>query len=327
MDKKKLKNINWNWIYSFYEAARFSSMKEAAKMMGVSISTISEQIAALEKDINVKLFHRSTRKIELTNEGVSLYAYAKRMFEYGQKILDNVSPDLLGGYPVRVGIQEGIANGYSLNFLIQYWDYYLPYGTVNTVRIFHPDEMYNRISRGELDWGIVHEQQDLSRIYSKIICKAKLLFCCSARVYHKFKEKRDILTYIPFVQSTWDINLNKAVSDHFSKIACRPSEIIELDHKELCIDLIKKHRCVSLLSDITIKQLFADSTSELVSFYIDTPIYLNLYAVWPKGKDNMLPIKKLGDLLEANPLNNTFDPDLQFKVGEIPQTILKDKEQ
>ena len=59
---KKLKDINWNQVYYFYEVARKMSMKEAAEVTGVSIPTVSEQIKRLETLLETPLFHRLMQK-------------------------------------------------------------------------------------------------------------------------------------------------------------------------------------------------------------------------------------------------------------------------
>ena len=56
-EMKKLKDINWNQVYYFYEVARKMSMKEAAEVTGVSIPTVSEQIKRLETLLETTLFH------------------------------------------------------------------------------------------------------------------------------------------------------------------------------------------------------------------------------------------------------------------------------
>ena len=71
-----LKDINWNQVYYFYEVARKLSMKEAAQTTGVSLPTVSEQIKRLETALNVTLFKRFPRRLELTTEGETLYQYA-----------------------------------------------------------------------------------------------------------------------------------------------------------------------------------------------------------------------------------------------------------
>lgn len=59
----------------FVEVARRKSFRAAAEALDMSNSTLSRNIAELEKAIGLRLLHRSTRKVELTEAGD---AYFKR---------------------------------------------------------------------------------------------------------------------------------------------------------------------------------------------------------------------------------------------------------
>lgn len=56
-------------LYSFEAAARLQSFKLAAEELSVSATSISHQVRALEQALNVRLFVRKTRAVELTAEG------------------------------------------------------------------------------------------------------------------------------------------------------------------------------------------------------------------------------------------------------------------
>lgn len=53
----------------FVRAAEALSFKEAGRQLGISSSAIGKAIARLEERLGVRLFHRSTRSMTLTQEG------------------------------------------------------------------------------------------------------------------------------------------------------------------------------------------------------------------------------------------------------------------
>jgi DNA-binding transcriptional LysR family regulator len=65
----------------FVEVARARSFRKAAEAMGIPNSTLSRRISELEKAIGLRLLHRTTRKIELTEAGQLYYARSKRIVE------------------------------------------------------------------------------------------------------------------------------------------------------------------------------------------------------------------------------------------------------
>jgi DNA-binding transcriptional LysR family regulator len=53
----------------FVEVAHTLSFRRAADATGVPNSTLSRRIGALEKAIGLRLLHRTTRRVELTEAG------------------------------------------------------------------------------------------------------------------------------------------------------------------------------------------------------------------------------------------------------------------
>ena len=57
----------------FIEVAKHESFVGAARHMGITTSAVSKQIQNLEHSLKAKLFHRTTRKVTLTEEGALFY--------------------------------------------------------------------------------------------------------------------------------------------------------------------------------------------------------------------------------------------------------------
>ena len=84
-------------LMCFEAAARHLSMKKAAEDLCVTSSAVSQQIAKLEEIVNVRLFLRSPRYLELTREG-RIYLRAIRpafnqIAEATQRLMDEGKPN------------------------------------------------------------------------------------------------------------------------------------------------------------------------------------------------------------------------------------------
>jgi DNA-binding transcriptional LysR family regulator len=65
----------------FVEVVRTRSFRRAAEAMGMPSSTLSRRISGLEKAIGLRLLHRTTRKIELTEAGQLYFDRCKRIVD------------------------------------------------------------------------------------------------------------------------------------------------------------------------------------------------------------------------------------------------------
>lgn len=66
-------------ISVFVQVAETRSFTEAARLLGVSSSAVGKSIARLEERLGVRLFHRSTRSITVTGEGMLFLERSRRI--------------------------------------------------------------------------------------------------------------------------------------------------------------------------------------------------------------------------------------------------------
>ncbi|WP_191601183.1 LysR family transcriptional regulator [Marinomonas algicola] len=71
--------IDWNYARAFLTASEEGSFSKAALKLGLTQPTLSRQIAALEKDLNLTLFERLTTGLVLTPTGKNLLTHVKAM--------------------------------------------------------------------------------------------------------------------------------------------------------------------------------------------------------------------------------------------------------
>src|SRR4051794_18293277 len=56
-------------LVSFAQTAEHGSFSAAARVLGLTPAGVSKNVARLERDLGVRLFHRSTRRLRLTESG------------------------------------------------------------------------------------------------------------------------------------------------------------------------------------------------------------------------------------------------------------------
>ncbi len=77
--------MDLNEILVFAEVAKAGSFTRAARALSMSKSTVSEKVAALERRLNARLLHRTTRALALTEAGRTWLAHGARILSAVQE--------------------------------------------------------------------------------------------------------------------------------------------------------------------------------------------------------------------------------------------------
>ncbi|EHJ9979885.1 LysR family transcriptional regulator [Vibrio parahaemolyticus] len=75
------KNFDLNTLNIFRLVVELNSLSKAAEKLGINPSTVSRKIVELEAYYGVKLLHRTTRSLTLTNEGLLFLNYCQTIEE------------------------------------------------------------------------------------------------------------------------------------------------------------------------------------------------------------------------------------------------------
>jgi len=102
-----------SYMRLFVEVARTKSFRKAADALDMPNSTLSRHIAELEKTIGLRLLHRSTRKVELTEAGEVYFKRCQSIVEEAriahESLLDAVERP---SGTLRVSMPVDLATGY-----------------------------------------------------------------------------------------------------------------------------------------------------------------------------------------------------------------------
>ena len=83
--------MNLKQLEAFVQVAEGCSFSKAAKDLFLTQPTVSAHISSLEKELNVRLFIRNTKEVNLSDDGKELYKYAKQMIDLQKKIEERFS--------------------------------------------------------------------------------------------------------------------------------------------------------------------------------------------------------------------------------------------
>ena len=71
--------MNTDQLKSFIQVAENLNFARAAEILNITQSAVSRQIHSLEEELNAQLFKRTTRSVEITQEGLIFLNDAKNV--------------------------------------------------------------------------------------------------------------------------------------------------------------------------------------------------------------------------------------------------------
>lgn len=80
--------VSLDLLVSFASAARHAGFAGAARSLGLSPSAVAKNVARLEAQLGVRLFHRTTRRVTLSAEGEQCYARCIRVLDELESLED-----------------------------------------------------------------------------------------------------------------------------------------------------------------------------------------------------------------------------------------------
>ncbi|CFB62519.1 HTH-type transcriptional regulator DmlR [Pandoraea apista] len=84
-------NPNLDDLRVFCQVARRASFSAAAEALGVSPAYVSKRVGMLEADLGTRLLHRSTRRVAITDAGERVYAWAEKILDDVNHLMEDVS--------------------------------------------------------------------------------------------------------------------------------------------------------------------------------------------------------------------------------------------
>ncbi len=233
-------NINYEALKTFYIVASKKSISKAAAAIGVSQPAVTQVIQNLENSLGGKLFIRSKKGVDLTEEGKTLYTYV----EEGMNFLENGLRKFqelknLDTGKVRVGANPVISKHILMPYLKIFHEQHpnVEIQIVNDsttsllkqLRVGSLDLVILDVPRKEIPDFEIHHFKDIQDV-----------FIANEYFYDKSKEIKSIhdLLKMPVIVEQ-NPSISRAYFDLLLKsknIECTPR--MEVDSQELLIDCV-----------------------------------------------------------------------------------------
>jgi len=146
--------LNLHQLRIFCSIVETGSFCSAAEKMFLSQPSVSQQIASLEKDYNIKLFNRKGRTISLTPEGKALFHLASDLIRQADEIPSRFKAmqELKSG-KLSLGITS-FTGRYILPGALQNFLSYFPSISINLISS-SPSDTLRMLKRGSIELAVV----------------------------------------------------------------------------------------------------------------------------------------------------------------------------
>ncbi|MBF7684132.1 LysR family transcriptional regulator [Acinetobacter sp. B5B] len=242
----------------FTTVATHQSFSKAAEELFLTRSAVSKIVNRLEQDLQVCLFHRTTRDISLTNEGTIFYEYSKKAInelETAKDIINNNKKELVGNIKISVPVILG------KHYIAPLLQNLLKEHKLLTVNISFNDEFID-LNHDDIDivirTGHVMKHHNLSH---KMIGNHKMIVCGSHSYFKDYG--------IPLTLD--DLN------HHESIVYARKGFIHTwkfLDHESNLIEIIPKSRFTTDNSEVVLDSILAGNGIGWLPSWLAQP-YIN----------------------------------------------------
>ncbi|HAA25985.1 MAG TPA: LysR family transcriptional regulator [Ruminiclostridium sp.] len=285
----------------FYEVAKNRSFSEAAKSLYMTQPAVSQAIMNLERELDTRLFTRTSKGVNLTNDGRLLYEYvssAINLISAGERKLAE-SRDLLTG-EMKIGVGDTISRYY----LLPYLEIFHKSSPNINLKIINRTtmELCAMLKSGEIDIAVCNLPVKDSAlcvrkcidIHDIFVCGEKYRYLCSSPV------EPEELAKLPLIFLERKSNSRQYVEKYLASKGIKIQPEIELGSHDLLLEFAKYNFGVSCV----IEEFSAE--------------YLNSGQLYKIELTEEIPKRAIGFCyLKSVPLSNAARKFVSITQGEL----------
>lgn len=254
-----------------YEAARLGTMRAASEELNIATSSISRQIAALEKDLGMPLIEGRRRRIKLTEAGDAAFAYYREMRAHEEAFLSRVEAlrSVRSG-TINLAIGEAfISNAFSE--VLQTFMRRFP-GIIVRVRMSGSNDAISLVHDDEVHFGLIFDIPRDPKVRSRLTLPQPLKVIVNpehALAEHKSVKMADLGKYsIALPEDSFRIRQIVREAEHAESVFLEPGLIA--NSMMLLKDFAKCGRGLTFLPEFLTQPQVREG--KLIAIPIDNPV-------------------------------------------------------
>jgi DNA-binding transcriptional LysR family regulator len=249
--------LNFHQLHIFYTVAEKGSFSSAAQALHMTQPAVTMQVQSLEEYFGTKVFHRSTKRIELTEAGRALMPFAKRGMELmieAEKEMARFTKMLEGRLHLGASLTIG---EYILPRLLGPFGKEFPHISVS-MKVMNTTQILEEILNHQLNFGLVEAPINHPDVHTEPVLNDELKLILPTG--HPLLEQDvirigDVLKY-PFVLREFGSGTRSVMEEELRKIGIGERSmniVMELGSTGAVKSAVESNLGLSILSQSSVK--------------------------------------------------------------------------
>lgn len=269
----------------FIAVAEYKSFSKAAEALFLTQSTVSSHIKNLEMELQKNLISRTTKSLQLTDDGICFLNYVKRILETRDAALNQLNSP--SEALLHVGAST-IPSGYLLPGLVS--DFCRAHPNI-TFDLKQGDsmEIMEKILNGSVEIGLIGTPSSSAKCISIPFCKDEMVLVTPASEYYRKYQKNPFnlqqLLQEPLIireQGSGTQKTANQILDSMQISRKKLNIIAQSNDLESIKRMIAGGMGISLCSRFSVKDM--EEAGNVLVFPLQTPVERHFYIIYLKTK-------------------------------------------
>ena len=233
-------NLSSYWI--FYTVANAGNISKAAKELYISQPAISKSIRKLEQNLDVTLFSRNSRGVQLTEEGEILYDYVQKAFyalQTGESRIKKINE--LGIGHLHIGVSTTLCKYMLLPYLQEFIKLH-PHIRI-TIECQSTNHTLQLLKENKIDVGLIGEPERLHHIHFDNLGEIEDIFVSTKTYLENLSmrtgRKNDIFHTATLMLLDKENMTRQYIDDYLAVHHIETNNLLEISTMDLLIEFAK----------------------------------------------------------------------------------------
>ena len=285
-------------MQTFNAVVDAGSFVKAAEALAMSKAAVSRYVVDMETRLGVRLLHRTTRRLSLTEEGQVFYGRSKELLAELAEAEDEISSR---SHAASGLLRINAPFTFGVLHLAPLWGAFMAQNPKVKLDVTLADRLVDLVEEG-YDMAIRIASLENSTLVSKRLASTRMLLCASPQylaLHGTPKEPSELAAHAVISYSYWSTRDEWHFTGPQGPVSVKTNPCIHTNSGDTCRAAALAHQGVILQPDFLVgPDLVAGTLVEILPNY--RSIELGIYAVYPTRKHVSAKVRALIDFLATH---------------------------